>query len=343
MPRAVEERHEALVEFEALLDRSEKLRVRGLGFDELRQLARLYRRHSAELARLRDRGGDPDAIRHQNALCVRAYALLYAPAGRRPRADGFGYREALRRSGWAVALAFTLLGLGGLVGGGLAARDPAALYAFMPVQLGYEPEFVERLWSSPEERQAFLAREETPASRNALFGSWLFTHNTRVGLLSFATGMLAAVPTVLLQLYNGIVLGAFAAIFVRDPRPVEFWAWILPHGVPELTAICLCCAAGLVLGAAVVAPGRRTRRAALREAGTQALLLFATSVPLFFCAALVESFVRESTLGTATRLAVAAGGAVTLLAVALWAFAGRRGDRRAAAAWIRSLARNPSG
>ena len=41
-----------LERFELLLSRSEKLRARGLPFDELRELSLLYRTHSARLSRL---------------------------------------------------------------------------------------------------------------------------------------------------------------------------------------------------------------------------------------------------------------------------------------------------
>src|SRR5437763_1957465 len=160
---------------------------------------------------------------------------------------------------------------------------------------------------------AFLARTPTPAGLNLLFGSSLFVHNTRVGLLAFATGVLAGVPTVLLHLYNGVLLGAFASIFFHDPWPIDFLAWILPHGIPELTAITLCAAGGLLFGGAVAAPGRHGRRQAIRAATNPALLLFASALPLFALAALVESFVRESTLGTTPRLCIAATFGLALL------------------------------
>ena len=74
------------------------------------------------------------------------------------------------------------------------------------------------------------SREETPGAVNALFGSMLFVNNTRVGLLSFVTGILGAVPTVLLQIYDyafgnslggdygmatalSLMLAAFLAVF----------------------------------------------------------------------------------------------------------------------------------
>ncbi len=148
--------------------------------------------------------------------------------------------------------------------------------------------------------------------------------------------MLAGVPTVILQVYNGMILGAFASIFIGGPCWIEFLAWILPHGIPEITAICLCVSGGLMLGLAILAPGRRTRRAAIRESTDSALLLFAISAPLFFLAAGIESFVRESTFATATRLGVAL---VVLLLLGSGAVVVRHLSRRQDrdVAWISAL------
>jgi uncharacterized membrane protein SpoIIM required for sporulation len=208
--------------------------------------------------------------------------------------------------------------LGLTLGAALQNRDPDAVYALVPRSLGYSTEQLDRLLGSPESRAEFLAGDETPALTNALFGSFLFAHNTRVGFLSFATGMLAGIPTILLQVYNGLLVGALGSIFFEDPWPTPFLAWILPHGIPEFTAITLCAAGGLLLGGAVALPGRRRRRDTLRDAVEPALLLVAAAIPLLALAALIESFVRESALSTGTRLGVAAAMLALLLGAMLY-------------------------
>jgi uncharacterized membrane protein SpoIIM required for sporulation len=304
---------------ETLLDRAERIQLRQLRFDELRELGRCYRIAAARLSRERDRGDDPETIRHLNALCVRAFGLLYArERARTPLRRLVAERlpATIARTWRAQVLAWLLLFAGAFVGAALAMRDDDAIYSLVPSSLGYEGGGLEELVHSPDARAQFLAREEHALARNAYFGSALFARNTQVGLLAFATGVLGGVPTVLLSLFNGLVLGVFGAIFLRDPWPIDFLAWILPHAVPELTAITLCAAAGLLLGAAVALPGRNGRAASLREAADPALLLFGASIPLFAVAAAIESFLRESTVGRAPRLAVAAAG-LTLLGVGL--------------------------
>jgi len=303
-------------ELARLLDDAENHRLRALPFDELRRLARLYRGQSARLARLRDRGGDSDRIGHLNSLCVRAHGFLYSarPRAVHRRTIGQLFITALAGTGRMQSVAWAIMGAGAIVGYFLVVLDPTALYALMPAGLGYDTGQIDVLYRSVDARELFLARDSTAAAHNAIFGSYLFANNTRVGIMAFATGLLFGLPPVLLQFYNGIMIGTIGAIFLRDDQAITFLAWILPHGVPELTAITLCCTAGFVLGRAVAAPGRSTRGEALRQAGPIALALFLTSVPLFFVAAWIESFIRESALESAPRFAVAALG-VAVLAV----------------------------
>ncbi len=306
--------------YENLLDRAERVRPSGLRFGELQTLGVLYRRHLAYLAHLRERGNDPDGVNHLNALGVRAYTLLYGARARRPlhRADGSRLLEALARGWPALRIAFALLAMGIFLGAALAARDVQFLWTIMPSAMGYSPVMLEELATSERAQERFLERTAQGAGTQVYFGSRLFAHNTRIGVLALAAGMLAGIPTLLLTIYNGLVLGAFGAIFVGGPSAVPFLAWILPHGVPEFTAICLCAAGGLLLGAAVVAPGRKHRRRALREAMDAALILFGAAVPLFLLAAILESFVRESLLSTEARLSISAGGVLLLILGALF-------------------------
>jgi uncharacterized membrane protein SpoIIM required for sporulation len=68
------------------------------------------------------------------------------------------------------------------------------------------------------------------------------------------------------------------------------WSSILPHGVPELTGIFVSGGAGLVLGWALIHPGRKKRGAALKEAGKDAIVLLLTAYILMFIAAPIEGY-----------------------------------------------------
>jgi uncharacterized membrane protein SpoIIM required for sporulation len=292
---------------EELVDRAEAVGLR-LSFDELRELARLYRASSAHLAMLRSRASDADAIRYLNALCVRAYThLQIAPARERGLARFFtsDLPATLGATAWIQLLAAAILLTGALAGVMLVSHNPATLYACVPAWM-YPPDRLEMLADSAQERAHFLAHAHLAFGFKSVFSAGLFVNNFRIGLLCFASGILAGVPTLLLLFYNGVILGSFAWIFSRDGSWPSFWAWLLPHAIPELLAVILCSTAGLLLGAAVVAPGRRGVVAAVRAAARPALELVMASIPLLIVAAGIESFVRQSMLPNFARFALAA-------------------------------------
>jgi uncharacterized membrane protein SpoIIM required for sporulation len=326
-------REQALeVRLEVLTERAERLRGH-LPFVELRELARLYRAGLARLAALRTRSRDPEAVRYLNGLCVRAYTHVYAaPRGDRSAPSAKRLWETLSRTWRTQLLAAALLSLGAVLGAFAAEQDPrvrASLVGF------YSPAELARLETSAAARSQFLERQATSFNRNAHFGTSLFFHNTRVGLGAFALGILAGAPTLALLVYNGLVLGAFGSLFMSPADRISFLAWIVPHAIPELLAVILCATAGLLLGKSVVAPGRLPFRESMRRHSAHALRLVGISIPLFLLAAGIESFVRESTLTTPARLAVAAIVFAALLAYVLLIAGRARAQPAPDLAWLR--------
>jgi uncharacterized membrane protein SpoIIM required for sporulation len=137
-----------------------------------------------------------------------------------------------------------------------------------------------------------------------VFSSMLFTHNTTVAFLCFAWGIICGLPTIYLLAKNGLMLGAFSALFVSRGLEVPFLAWILPHAVPEIGAIILCGGAGLMLGHRVLNPGRMSRKDALKQYGGDASLTALGCIPLLLMAGLIEGIFRQSTASTGLRYAL---------------------------------------
>jgi hypothetical protein len=71
---------------------------------------------------------------------------------------------------------------------------------------------------------------------------------------------------------------------------VDFWAFVAPHGVIELTAVFLAGASGLMIGYALIFPGALFRREALKLAGRQAAKLLMGAALLLLPAGLTEAF-----------------------------------------------------
>ncbi|TKB07371.1 MAG: stage II sporulation protein M, partial [Mesorhizobium sp.] len=71
------------------------------------------------------------------------------------------------------------------------------------------------------------------------FAAYLFTHNVQVAILAFALGFAFAVPTVLLMLFNGCMIGALFQVYWSKGLGMELGGWLAIHGTTELFAISL--------------------------------------------------------------------------------------------------------
>lgn len=293
-------------ELERLVKRGRRS-LRRLSPEELSRLDQLYRRTTVHLARVATWTHDRQLIEYLNGLTAAAHSLIYVPP-RRSMLRGTvrffteGFARAIARN-WRAHLvsAFLVIG-GGLVGFYASLSDPLLAHALWPANDVRQP------GSTPDQLLSVLrsGRDEGGGVK-FLFASFLFQHNLRVGLLAMATGVLAAVPTVLLMIFNGMLLGAFVAIHHRAGVAAEMWAWILPHGVTEIGAIILCGGIGLMLGHAVLRPGMLSRKQSLLNAGREAAVVSLGVAAMLIAAAIIESYVRQSHWSTATRLLFAAG------------------------------------
>ncbi|MBX5482216.1 MAG: stage II sporulation protein M [Myxococcaceae bacterium] len=274
---------------EGLLAAAQQRGIKSLSLDDARHLSRLYRSASSDLLWMRAHGGSAEVTEYLNDLVGRAYALTYP--GKKPRAQdvwrflGTGF-PALFRAEWRVFVASALLTFGGAAFGYLGMMfDPAAAYYLVPA---------EHLKLDPVERAKEEAKNETAsADQQAAFASFLFTHNIQVAIFAFALGVSAGVGTALALFANGIMLGALAQVYAAKGMAGWFWAWILPHGIPELTAICIAGAAGLILARGMLAPRGLPRRVALRREGKRALLLLLGTFALFVLAGIIEGTISQ--------------------------------------------------
>jgi uncharacterized membrane protein SpoIIM required for sporulation len=120
--------------------------------------------------------------------------------------------------------------------------------------------------------------------------------------------------TLWILIQNGLMLGGLGALFAHAGFGLDFWATIAPHGVIELSAIQVAGGAGLLLAAAIVAPGRVRRVDALvrnaRRAGTHAL----GPAALLVVAGTIEGFVSPQRLSPAVRIGIGTLTALGLLA-----------------------------
>lgn len=316
----------------ALLDRMDASGLKSLSLEEAREFGRLYRAASSDLLWARSHAANAELVDFLNALVARGYARTYP--GRTPQIAevwafyAAGFPVLLRRHGRAFAAAVSLFVGGAAIGYAGMHLDPKAATTLLPEQ---------HLDLDPDERVTREAGDPAAsAGEQTVFSSFLFTHNIQVAFAAFALGLTAAVGTAVMLFFNGLMLGALAQAYAAKGHAIWFWAWILPHGIPEITAICIAGGAGFVMGGAIVAPGDRRRGDALRAAARTAVTLVLGTLPIFVAAGLIEatiSQIHEPRLPSWVKLSFASGMAALL--VAYLGVAGRAPDPVAAPAAAR--------
>ncbi len=285
----IETRRPRWQQLESLLGHAEDKGLRGLSLEEAKALSRLYRNASSDLLWVRARGGSADVSAYLNDLVGRAYAVTYP--GRRPRwsdVSGFvlrGFPELFRREVrmYVASLLFFLVG-GGFGYLGMELDPTAAPYIIPEQHLSLDP--IERA-----KKEA--SGEVADAGTQVAFSSFLFTHNIRVAMLAFALGITAGLGTALMLFLNGVLIGALAQVYAAKGLAGWFWAWILPHGIPEVTAICLAGAAGFVIARGLIAPRGLSRRQAVRQEAVTAVKLLFGTFTLFVIAGFIEGTISQ--------------------------------------------------
>jgi uncharacterized membrane protein SpoIIM required for sporulation len=154
-----------------------------------------------------------------------------------------------------------------------------------------------------------------------MFGFYIW-NNVRIGFQTFAGGLLAGVGSVWFLASNGVIIGSVAGYLTQVGYAATFWSFVAGHSSLELLAIVLSGAAGLRLGLAVIAPGKRSRKSALVAAAKPAVRIMYGAAIMFFAAAFVEAFWSPHTALPPT-LKIALGLAGWALLLAYFLFAGR--------------------
>jgi uncharacterized membrane protein SpoIIM required for sporulation len=320
--RFVSERGPDWSRLESSVLRIEQDGLSTLSLADARTFARLYRRVSSDLLRAQSALLNAAILDYLNDIVARSYAIVHASSRTRQHRLGelvlYDFPRQFRREWRMIALAASMLLSGIAVGAVSVVVDPYALGALIPDDhQSFTPsERVHRDEHGPRGLQGDSA---------AAFSGWLFTHNMQVSFLVFALGLTFGLGTAGILFFNGVPLGALGAQYALDGQGLFFWAWVLPHGITELTAVSIAGAAGFMLARGLWMPGRLTRGAALAREAKAASGLLIGCVPLLVLAGIVEGTVSRThapVLPYPVKLLFAA-----LIALAVYGFLLRAGRR----------------
>ncbi|MEE2570888.1 stage II sporulation protein M [Pseudarthrobacter sp. J64] len=152
---------------------------------------------------------------------------------------------------------------------------------------------------------------ENPA---ASFAGAVWTNNAWISAQAVALGITGIwVPMILFSNAQG--LGIAAGVFAAAGQSEVFYSYILPHGLMELTAVFVACAAGLRIFWAWISPGPRTRGQAVAEESRALITVALGLVLVLLVSGLVEGFVTPSQLPVWAKISI---GAVVLAAFWLY-------------------------
>ncbi len=287
---------------EELVSLIERGSLKSLDEDDLLALPVLYRTTLSSLSVARDTSLDKAMIDYLEQLSTRAYFQIYGvptPA-RRQVANFFmvGWPRAVA-SLWRETGLCVFLMLAGAVAAYLLVRsDPSWFYSFIPDGLAGGRD--------PSASAAYLRSTLYGGEKNwlATFAAYLFTHNSQIAIFAFALGFAFAVPTLLLIIYNGMMLGAIYAVFAAKGLGFELSGWLAIHGTTELFAIAIAGAAGMRIGTAVAFPGRISRMDAAVGAGKVAATAMLGTVIMLAVAGILEGIGRQMIESDGMRFAI---------------------------------------
>jgi uncharacterized membrane protein SpoIIM required for sporulation len=310
-------------ELETLVAHVERRGVRRLSLYELQRLPILYRSAISSLSVARTIALDRNLLLYLENLALRAYLVVYGPriSVREGVRAFFGHDlpAAVRAARWHIVLATLALLVGVAAGFMLTLQDEAWFSSFVPAGLAGD--------RGPASTRADLhdnvifARPPSAVEAFGIFANFLFSHNTLVGLMTFGLGLAAGVPTIMLNVYQGLVLGAFLGLHYNRDLTLDFLGWVSIHGTTELGALILLAAGGLVIAEKILFPGRLGRIENLALHGRQASQMAVGAVLMLFVAAILEGGFRQLVASTPGRFAI--GLSIGALWIAYFSLCGR--------------------
>lgn len=281
----IESRRPRWERLEELLQSLERGKARKLQPSDLPAISRLYREATADLARLQafqQEGELPDElVDYLNHLVARAHGQIY-----RGPSPGWTSLWSFLRSTFPLTFRetapWTLSALGIFLLGCIYGFA-AGLVDDTFIPLVAPPHLIQQVEGGKVWFDSILAVRP-------LASSVIMTNNISVTFLAFALGMTFGLGTVYIMAFNGLLLGTLAALCHLHGLSVDFWSFVLPHGVIELSAIFVAGGGGLLLGSALIVPGDLSRKEALTQRGRKAVRLILGCVPLLIFAGIVEGF-----------------------------------------------------
>lgn len=290
MYKFIEQRKNNWKRLEELLAKTEGVAgLKGLPRAEVRELGELYRRAATDLAIARAETRDQKLISYLNSLVIRAHGMVY-------RAEGQGvsliwkfvtreFPRLFRETAVFTIIAFSVFFVCAAAAFALSYSDQSFIDAMGLNEIQIMAQSGSRWWLNLNQA-------------NQVGSSQILTNNIQVAFTAFAFGALLGIGTVYVLATNGLsVGGVLGTCFRTDPAfGWDLSAFMVGHGVVELSCIFIAGGAGLMIGYAIINPGELSRMDALKKTGIKAVKLAVGCAMLLVGAGIIEGFLSPSNL-----------------------------------------------
>ena len=130
-------------------------------------------------------------------------------------------------------------------------------------------------------------------------------NNITVSLLTWALGITFGVGTAWMMVFNGLMLGVTAVACFRVGLHLPLAEFVVAHGSLELPAIWIAGGAGLMIGRAMILPGRYKRSVEIKLAAKKSVQIVVGTIPMLLIAGFVEGFISPSGLPALWKVLIA--------------------------------------
>ncbi len=279
-----------------------------------------YRHLCQQLSLAQTRCYSLSLIERLHALAYRGHKLLYGHhRSRWFDVAAFFLRDfpiAVRSNRGSLSLALLAFLLPALVLGIWIYLSPDFIYHILPTA---EVANFEKMYGH---KAALLGRLRGYNTNIMMFGHYI-RNNIGIAFRTFGSGIFAGVGSLFVLWFNGVQLGAVAGYLTQRGFGGNFWSFISGHSAFELSAIVLAGQAGLIMGAALIAPGNLTRADSFRTRGKVAAHIIGGATVMLLIAAFIEAFWSSSS-ALPVALKYLAAGLWWLGVVGYFTFTGRR-------------------
>ncbi|WZL74355.1 stage II sporulation protein M [Clostridiaceae bacterium 35-E11] len=290
-------------EFEDLIYVFDKNRIAQLGSDKIERFLYLFRAVSHHLAYVRTHYPKSKLENYLNHLVGTAHHHLYT-VRKNPWYDFKNFMidifpQKVRQHYLFILSSFFIFFFGMLLSFYMVLQDTSNSLYFIPQKTIDAIDY------------SFQAKEWD----YALMSSMIMVNNITVSLKAFVYGLFFGIGTVYILFLNGCLLGALTALVSINGDLLKYASLILPHGILELTAIFIAGGAGLLLGKALLIPGKYKRIDYVIKSGKEGIYLLLGCILFLVVAALIEGFFTPLSISPIIKLGFAL---LTLLGIILY-------------------------